>query len=481
MTLRPRGLETEYGLQVRVRPLDGGVAGPLSWRRLSSDEAARALFEPVVEANAATNVFLRNGGRLYLDVGSHPEYATAECTTLAELVAQDRAGDLVLAQLAARTRERLLEQGLDSRVSIFKNNVDSHGNSYGSHENFQVARTGSLEQMVDALVPFLVTRQLICGAGHWERDRLGRGRFLMSQRAAHMWDPLGSATTRSRPMVNTRDEPHADAERFRRLHVIVGDSTMLDHSTLLRVGSMELVLRAVESGERFADLAVGEAGQVIREVSADLTGRCPVTTRGADALSVQRACWQRTGDCVDGDELGWVHRLWGQVLDALEGGEPERMAASVDWIAKRRLLLAQQARHGMREDDPRLAQLDLAWHDIVPAQGLARLAERRGQVARWLPEGADQEATARPPSSTRALVRAAFITAAQRHRREYQVDWMRFTCHDLPDGQVAVSDALTTHDDGVEELIRRMASEPRRAASSTFASSRLPWTPSQLG
>ncbi|SJN34474.1 Pup ligase PafA, possible component of postulated heterodimer PafA-PafA' [Luteococcus japonicus LSP_Lj1] len=479
MTMRRvRGLETEYGLQVRVRPL--GAATPAGWRRLSSDEAAQRLFAPVVEAHAATNAWLRNGGRLYLDVGSHPEYATAECSTLAELVAQDRAGDLVLAQLAHRAQQAWAQEGLEPRISIFKNNVDSHANSYGSHENFQVSRKADLAGTVQALTPFLVTRQLLCGAGHWQRDRRGRGHFLLSQRAEHMWDPLSAATTRSRPMVNTRDEPHADAERFRRLHVIVGDSTLLDHTTLLRVGSMELALRILEAGSPCLSRGVPEPGLVIRRVAADLTGRTAVTEDGATALQVQWEWWRAAEALVDDEELRTVHELWAQVLIAVEDGAPGRIADRIDWAAKHRLLRAQRERHDMASDDPRLAQLALAWHDVIPGQGLARLAEQRGQVRRWLAPGVDERAVEEAPPTTRAALRASFITAAQQHRRGHTVDWMTLSCHDLAEGQVRVEDPLSTHDERVGELIRRMVTEPRQTSSSSFRAAN-PWTPSTLG
>lgn len=463
---RVRGLETEYGLQLRVRTGSG------AWRRLSSEEASQLLFEPVVAAHRATNVFLRNGGRLYLDVGSHPEYATAECTTLRELLAQDRAGDAIVAQLAAQLRATLAEQGREARISVFKNNVDSHHNSYGSHENFQVARgrdEHALEQLVDAMTPFLATRQLLCGAGHWQRDRLGRGSFLVSQRAEHMWDPLGTATTRNRPMVNTRDEPHADASRFRRLHVIVGDSTMLDHTTLLRIGSTELVLRALEAGVPLgtsADLAT-DAGRVVRAVAQDITGRIPVLRKGTSAVAVQRRIWQQVADLADDEELRQVHQLWGEVLDAIDDRALDRVADRIDWVAKRRLLLAQHERHHMALDDPRLAQLDLAWHDIVDGQGLARLAEARGQVRHWLATGEARAAVDSPPATTRAVLRAAVVTAAQAHRRDHSVDWMTWKVHDLPGGTVVVDDPLVTVDERVDELVRRMAAEPRRVDLAT--------------
>jgi len=472
-TRRVRGLETEYGLQLRVEAagLPEGRGGQQQWRRLGSDEAAHQLFAPVVAANAATNVYLRNGGRLYLDVGSHPEYATAECSALAELLAQDRAGDLVVSRLAERSVAALAEAGQVARVSVFKNNVDSHQNSYGSHENYQVSRLlagGELSGVVAHLTAFLVSRQLLCGAGHWQRDRLGRGRFLISQRAQHMWDPMGSATTRNRPLVNTRDEPHADPQRFRRLHVIVGDSTMLEPSTLLRVGSTELVLRALEDGHRLDQLVVDEPGRVIREVAADTTGRTPVTRDGLTALAVQEQCWQLATGYADDEELRQVHELWGRVLAALQDGALERVERQVDWVAKRRLLLAQQQRHAMGPDDPRLAQLDLAWHDVVAGQGLARLAESRGQLERWLSEGAAEQAVETPPATTRAVLRSRFVDAAQRHRRSHTVDWMRFTCQDLTDGGVVVDDPLATTSDELDEVLQRMAREPRRASSQGF-------------
>lgn len=459
---RVRGLETEYGLSIRV-PTPSGT-----WRRMGSDEAAHLLFAPVVEQYRATNAYLRNGGRLYLDVGSHPEYATAECSTISELVAQDRAGDLVLARLAARCREALEAEGTQARISVFKNNVDSHGNAYGSHENYQVSRALDLEALVESMTSFLVTRQLLCGAGHWERDRLGRGRFLVSQRAAHMSEGLSSSTTRSRPMVNTRDEPHADADRFRRMHVIVGDSNLVETTTLVRLGSTELVLRALEAGLSVPHV-VDDPARAIREVAADVTGRAAVTAAGDSALAVQWAWWHLTEPFVDDAELAAAHALWAEVLTALDDGAPERVADRIDWIAKQRLMLAQAERHGMAVDDPRLAAVDLAWHDVVAGQGLERAAERRGQVARWLADGVAERAEHEPPATTRAVLRSRFLVEAQRHQRSYGVDWMTFTCHDLDGGQVAVTDPLATLDARVDELVARMAVEPRTPAAQGLA------------
>src|SRR5699024_3901792 len=224
MKRRVGGLETEYGL-VCVRA-DGS-------RALEPEAAARELFRPVVAMGRSSNVFLRNAARPYLDVGSHPEYATAECDDWWELVAQDRAGDRIFADLAARANDGSAADGQEARIHLLKNNVDSAGNAFGSHENFLVDRRGEFTRLPRYLLPFLVTRQIVTGAGGVVRPTDGDGepQFVFSRRSDHMWEAVSSATTRTRPIINTRDEPHGDPTRFRRLHVIVGDSTMSEVST----------------------------------------------------------------------------------------------------------------------------------------------------------------------------------------------------------------------------------------------------------
>ena len=226
MQRRIYGVETEFGVTCTFH----------GQRRLSPDEVARYLFRRVVSWGRSSNVFLRNGARLYLDVGSHPEYATAECDSLTQLVAHDKAGERILEDLLVDAERRLVDEGIGGDIYLFKNNTDSAGNSYGCHENYLVARAGEFSRIADVLLPFLVTRQLICGAGKVLQTPRGAV-YCLSQRAEHIWEGVSSATTRSRPIINTRDEPHADAERYRRLHVIVGDSNMSEVTTLLKVGS----------------------------------------------------------------------------------------------------------------------------------------------------------------------------------------------------------------------------------------------------
>ena len=224
------GIETEFGVTCTFQ----------GQRRLTPDEVARYLFKRVVSWGRSSNVFLTNGARLYLDVGSHPEYATAECDDFHDLIVQDKAGELILEELILDAQDRLREEGIEGEIYLFKNNTDSGGNSYGCHENFLIRRRQDYLEQIEALLPFLITRQLICGAGKVLTTPRGTI-YSLSQRADHMWEGVSSATTRSRPIINTRDEPHADSEAFRRLHVIVGDSNMSEMTTLLKVISMDFV------------------------------------------------------------------------------------------------------------------------------------------------------------------------------------------------------------------------------------------------
>src|SRR5512145_308620 len=261
MERRIFGLETEYGVTCTYR----------GQRRLSPDEVARYLFRKVVSWGRSSNVFLRNGARLYLDVGSHPEYATPECDDVIDLVVHDRAGERILEGLLVDAEKRLHDEGIAGEIYLFKNNTDSAGNSYGCHENYLVQRAGEFGRLADVLIPFLVTRQLICGAGKVLQTPRGAV-YCLSQRAEHIWEGVSSATTRSRPIINTRDEPHADAERYRRLHVIVGDSNMNEWTTFMKVGITDLVLRMVEANTVMRDLTLENPIRAIREISHDVTG-----------------------------------------------------------------------------------------------------------------------------------------------------------------------------------------------------------------
>src|SRR5438067_5128806 len=397
MDRRIFGLENEYGVTCTFR----------GSRRLSPDEVARYLFRRVVSWGRSSNVFLRNGARLYLDVGSHPEYATPECDNITDLVIHDKAGERILEGLLVDADRRLREEGIAGDIYLFKNNTDSAGNSYGCHENYLVGRHGEFGRLADILIPFLVTRQVICGAGNVLQTPRGAV-YCVSQRAEHIWESVSSATTRSRPIINTRDEPHADAERFRRLHVIVGDSNMSETTTLLKIGSTDLVLRMIEAGAMMRDLTLDNAIRAIREVSHDVTGRRRIKLangREASALEIQLEYFAKARDFVTRRGADPVTErvldLWDRTLTAVETGDLGLVSREIDWIIKYQLIERYRAKHDLPLASSRVAQIDLAYHDVNRNRGLYYLLEKRGAVERASRDIAIFEAKSVPPQTTR--------------------------------------------------------------------------------
>jgi proteasome accessory factor A len=453
MDRRIFGLENEYGVTCTFR----------GQRRLSPDEVARYLFRRVVSWGRSSNVFLRNGARLYLDVGSHPEYATPECDNVIELVTHDKAGERILEGLLVDAERRLHEEGIAGDVYLFKNNTDSAGNSYGCHENYLVARHGEFSRLADILIPFLVTRQLLCGAGKVLQTPRGAV-YCVSQRAEHIWEGVSSATTRSRPIINTRDEPHADAERYRRLHVIVGDSNMSETTMLLKVGATDLVLRMIEAGTVMRDLTLENPIRAIREVSHDITGRRKVrlaSGREASALEVQREYYEKAVDFCErrGIRTGTVEQvleLWGRALDAIETEDLDRIGTEIDWVMKYKLIERYRAKHNMTMSHPRVAQIDLAYHDIHRRRGLYYLLEKKGQAARICNDLKIFEGKSVPPQTTRARLRGDFIRRAQEQRRDFTVDWVHLKLNDQAQRTVLCKDPFRSVDDRVEKLIAGM-------------------------
>ena len=456
MDRRIFGIETEYGVTCTFR----------GQRRLSPDEVARYLFRRVVSWGRSSNVFLRNGARLYLDVGSHPEYATPECDRIEELVAHDKAGERILEGLLVDAEKRLEEEGIAGDVYLFKNNTDSAGNSYGCHENYLVGRHGEFSRLADTLIPFFVSRQIIAGAGKVLQTPRGAV-YCVSQRADHIWDGLSSATTRSRPIINTRDEPHADAERYRRLHVIVGDSNMSETTTLLKVGSTDLVLRMIEAGVVMRDLTLENPIRAIREISHDPTGRRTVRLangRELSALEIQTEYLERATDFARRrgllDDPASIHSrvvdLWTRTVTAVSSGDLSPVEREIDWVIKLRLLERYMAKNDLDLSSPRIAQLDLAYHDITRSRGLYYLLEKRGAVARVARDLDVFEAKSVPPQGTRARLRGEFIKRAQERRRDFTVDWVHLKLNDQAQRTVLCKDPFRSVDERVEKLIASM-------------------------
>lgn len=443
------GIETEYGVTCTLR----------GQRRLSPDEVARYLFRRVVSWGRSSNVFLVNGARLYLDVGSHPEYATAECDSIDAVVVHDKAGERILEQLLDSAEERLRDEGIRGTIHLFKNNTDSAGNSYGCHENYLTTRNDDLSHYSEVLIPFLVTRQIYAGAGKVLQTARG-SMFAVSQRAEHIWEGVSSATTRSRPIINTRDEPHADAEHYRRLHVIVGDSNMSEYTTYLKVGAMAVLLRMVEDpGCVLRDMTLENPIRAIREISHDLTMERKVrlaSGKEMSALEIQsefldRALHYADTNGLPPDELKALE-MWEHVMTHLKS-DPFKLDRELDWVIKHNLIEAYRAKHDLPLSHARVSLLDLQYHDIRRDQGMFYRMQDRGMLERTMVDDDMMEAINTPPQTTRAKLRGDFIRRAKERKRDYTVDWVHLKLNDQAQRTVLCKDPFKCEDERVAKLI----------------------------
>jgi proteasome accessory factor PafA2 len=425
------GIETEYGVHaltsgdpnptvassLLINAYVAEVARRVGWdfedespERDARGFAREGAMAPEVETHLV-NTVLTNGARYYVD-HAHPELSTPECATALELVRYDKAGERILARSMAAAR-RLLPPG--EEIVVYKNNTDGKGNSYGCHENYLVDRQVPFSRIVAQLPPHLVTRQVFTGAGKLGRedDGGGRGEFQLSQRADFFEEEVGLETTLKRPIINTRDEPHADPQKYRRLHVIVGDANLAEVATYLKVGTTALVLSMIEDDFlAHRELALAQPVRALREVSHDPSLHALVELVTGERLRALELQWElytlatkyaeeRGLEPVGGDAAGTaLLARWESVLTALEA-DPASLSRQLDWVAKRELIEAYRERHGLDPDDTRLAALDLQYHDVRPDKSLfARLP-----MERLTTEEEVLEATTEPPRTTRAYFR----------------------------------------------------------------------------
>jgi proteasome accessory factor A len=442
------GIENEYGVTCVLR----------GQRRLSPDEVARYLFRRVVSWGRSSNVFLENGARLYLDVGSHPEYATPECDSILDVVAHDRAGERILEGLVESAEQRLAEEGIRGQIYLYRNNTDSAGNSYGCHENYLISRTTDFQRMIDTLIPFLVTRQIWAGAGKLLQTSRGTV-YSLAQRAEHIWEGSSSATTRSRPIINTRDEPHADAERYRRLHVIAGDSNMSEYMTYVKIGSMVALLQMLEDEVVFRDLTLENPIRAIREISHDMTCRRKIRLANGRELSALDIQWEylervmrymRTAPFSP--EVERAVAMWEHLLTGLEK-DPLTLHREVDWVAKYHLIERYKIRHSLPLSSAKLSLIDLNYHDVNRNRGLFYTLERSGLIDTLVTDQAVTNAMTTPPATTRARLRGEFIRAAKEKRRDFTVDWVHLKLNDQAQRTVLCKDPFKAYDERVDRLI----------------------------
>ncbi|MEA2551479.1 MAG: Pup amidohydrolase [Actinomycetota bacterium] len=431
------GTETEYGIAAAGSPdfnpvlsssiLISSYAGSLRRIRWDyEDESplrdARG-FEPV-PANKGTdedlglaNVILPNGARYYVD-HAHPEYSTPECVTPRALVIHDKAGERIL----ERSLDEVIEQMPPNTpvLSIYKNNSDGKGNSYGTHENYLVDRATPFSDIVRDLTPFFVSRIIYTGAGklgaeaHY--DERGRTMYQLTQRADFFETEVGLETTLKRPIINTRDEPHADPERYRRLHVIVGDANMCEVSQFLKIGATAIILKMIEDAV-LPDLSVQGPVASLHAVSRDLTCKAAEIVladgRKLSALELQWEYLEHAKKYVeredDTPENVEVIERWEGVLTALER-EPLSLHRELDWVAKYRMLTAYKERDDLEWSDARLHAIDLQYHDVRRDKGLYYRLAAAGKVERLVEEDDIQAAIMEPPHDTRAYFRGRCIS-----------------------------------------------------------------------
>jgi proteasome accessory factor A len=394
-------------------------------------------------------------------VGSHPEYATAECDNLSDLIKQDQAGDRIVEELAVSAEIRLNAEGIKGQIHLFKNNMDAAGNSYGCHENFSVSRKKNFEEVTESIIPFLITRQIFCGAGKWISSSKGAN-FQISQRAEHMWESVSSATTRSRPIINTRDEPHADPDEYRRLHIIVGDSNMSETTTVVKVATTELMLRAAELGLLKDKFTIENPIRTIREISTDLKFRNSFrlsSGREITALQMQNEMYNIVSSMPGLDELlekpfyRYALNLWRRSLDALESEDYSLVDMELDWMIKRKFMNSYKEKHQLNDMDSRLILLDISYHNIRKDRGLFYILEKSGMAKTLITNNDVNSAMENPPETTRAALRGRFIKVAQEKKRDFTVDWVNLKINDQQQSSIACKDPFKNIDERVDKLI----------------------------
>ncbi len=379
---------------------------------------------PTQEENTALNKTLTNGARYYVD-HAHPEYSTPECSNVIDLVRYEKAGENIL-EISLTRSNALLPQ--DKAILVYKNNSDQKGNSYGYHENYLMDREIPFDKISRELIPFLVTRQVFTGAGKvGSENNAPPVDYQISQRADFFETDVGLDTMAKRLIINTRDEPHADRTKYRRLHVIVGDSNMSEYTTLLKAGTTAIMLSMIEDNFIQKELCLDSPVKAMVQVSHDTTCKKKLKlTKGNyfTAVEIQKEyldlavkyCQQQEDDKF----APMVLKEWEYVLGKLEK-EPMELCQEIDWIIKKNLITNYMSRHSLAWDNPRVAMLDLQYHDIRKARGLYHLLDKRGQVRRVLDDSDIAHAITDPPSDTRAYFRG---TCQRKYGKEiFGINW----------------------------------------------------------
>jgi proteasome accessory factor A len=418
-------------------------------------------YTPNQQENIARNKTLINGARYYVD-HAHPEYSCPEVTNARDLVIHEKAGERIV-EVSRREANGLLPEG--AVMLIHKNNSDRKGNSYGCHENYLMDRRTSFKRIVEHLLPFFVTRQIYCGAGKVGSENRGQPcDFQLSQRADFFETEVALDTMVKRPIINTRDEPHADRDKYRRLHVIVGDSNMSEYTIYLRNGVTALILSMIEDGAIGRDLALRDPVRAIKEVSRDATLKQAISLdngKKMTAIEIQEAYLEMALAYASSHELDPVARdvveRWQHVMEGL-ADDPMSLSREIDWVAKKLMIESFMERKGLAWDDSQIHMLDLQYHDSRPDKGLYYMLERQGKVERIVSDDEINAAVHRPPSDTRAYFRGECL---RRYPGQvFGVNWdsISFGFDDEPIKRIMMSEPLKGTQEYVEELLDRSSS-----------------------
>lgn len=471
------GIETEYGCLAsnNASRAGGGEAWPAKVKNFLFREAgigALDLHYRDYEEPPGNGGFLRNGGRVYLDMG-HLEYASPECLSLRDIVAYDLAGDELL-------QSALDSLGVADRVSFIKNNVDHHtGATFGCHENYLMKREAQFTPPVlGTLLAFLATRQIFTGAGRvgqanplaFDFDMPppeGHVDFQLSQRADHIVNDIYQWVQFNRAIINARDEPLADYRKYRRLHLLIGDSNMSPFATALKIGTTACVLSLLEQGCLTKNLSLLDAVQATREISRDPTQAWIVRLENGDTIGSLDLQWEfheMTRKHLAGrdEETDWLLESWSFTLDAV-ANKPDALIGGVDWITKKWLLESFRAAENLEWDDPWLLSLDLEYHNIDPAKGLFFGVPAAKRIGEWNNGVRDSNACRVPPSNTRAAGRARAVTAFQQSAQPYVINWDSIACESRD--FLLMGDPFRTYDEEVAQFLEKICAKANPPSS----------------
>jgi len=454
------GIETEYGI----------IFTPDGRKTLPVEKAIRFLFEKLITTEHFLNVFLENGARFYQDTGCHPEYATPECSSPKQVAIYDQAGERILEDLQLYAEEKIREERIPGKLSIFKNNTDFVGNSYGCHENYLVDRDVDFYYLAEQLIPFLVTRQIYTGAGKVFQTQDGV-HYCGSQRAQHIYQKSSGTTTNDRSIINTRDEPHADREKYRRLHVIVGDSNMSEYTNFLKVATCSVVLQMIEDNFINKDFTLRNPVKAIKDITYDVTCKRKLRLdngREYSPIEIQREYCEMAQKYVEQYPVDEEHRdavqKWQYVIDCLDD-DPRKLDREIDWVIKRKMIESYIDRTGCSWNDPKVFMMDLQYHDIQRKRSLYYLLERAGAVERIYTEDDVEAAKTTPPPDTRARMRGEFIKLARENSIQYDLDWSNIRLGNLLNVRVICNNPFESDIEKVAELVRTIQKTNLRKTS----------------